>query len=174
MKFFVASLFLIFSLTVLGSDKKICEYMAKHQLQSFVKNTIDLKNQKYVKLVKAVSAEMEKKRNEICVGGGSPLLYVNSDFCSMICVDNGSSELRTKALLLTKGMIDLNKETRDCQRLCHHYQDVTFAFQDGLKTVSDSSQDCHDMVVDSERGNAKSDIVDSLIKSKRESSGSQQ
>lgn len=125
-------------------------------------------------IVKSVSSEMDKRLSEVCAKGEPPLLSVNADLCSERCVSNGSSELRTKALLLTNGMIDLNKETRDCQRLCHHYQDVVFAFGDGLKSVTNSSQDCQEVVSSGERGNTKSDIVEAVIRSKRVSAGSKQ
>ena len=72
----------------------------------------------------------------------------------------------------TNGLVDLNKETRECQRTCKIYQRLAFTYRDGLK-AGEKSSDCSEGVSSVDRNNVK-DISSSDKKELQKSSATKQ
>jgi hypothetical protein len=152
MKFISLFILSLFSLSSFANDQSLCEYLKKTTLEEF--NGQSFKpNKSFSELIGKVSKELDKKRETACKEGSHFAIY-DQDFCNSQCVKHGSSETRVKALILTKGLVDLNEKTRDCQKLCNVYQEVVFAYKHGFKEGSKSS-DCSEHISSTARNIVK-------------------
>lgn len=161
-------LFLLLSLITLqanASDEKVCNYLKTNTFQKHAESVDNSDDKKFSEMLSKVSVELDQKRETDCKSGK---LWAIRDYdsCSSLCVRLGTSETRTSAALITRGLIDLSKETRKCQSICKSYQMVAFAYEDGVKESS-ASPDCRGTVNSSERGNFKGSILDGALEVER-------
>lgn len=86
------------------------------------------------------------------------------DYCSGLCVEWGSSHIRTK-LALTTSMVNLSSETKDCQKYCKSYQLESYAFLDGIDyglSQKNVNETCSGAINSSDRNNFKAHIHDTI------------
>jgi hypothetical protein len=157
-------LLLLISLVTLqanASDEKVCNYLKTNTFQKHAESVDNSNDKKFNEMLSKISLELDQKRETDCKSGK---LWAIRDYdsCSSLCVRLGTSETRTSAALMTRGLIDLSKETRKCQTICKSYQMVAFAYEDGAKANS-VSPDCRGTVDSSGRANMKGRILDGAL-----------
>ena len=170
--------FLLFSLSaqaLVGSDQEpeICGYVKKHSLAGLTNTFFHKDTSEGLKLlVNEVSGELDKRNEKACQNKAS-WDVASYDNCSHECVTRGSSETRVKALIVTKGVIDLNQKTRDCQLLCRVYMRSAYAYVEGVKQGKEAGEDCSEGVSSADRSNQK-DVSASEKKDLKKSSATKQ
>lgn len=158
----------LFSFSALAVENEVCDYLKKNTFEEVASKISGKPSKKLTELTIKVSKELNEKISQ-CKEGDLSAVY-DYDTCSNLCFTHGSSQFRQSALIVSRGVIDVNEETRDCQKLCAAYQLVAFTYRHGLKA---KSSDCSEDVVNSDRGQSKADLVNH-VKEEKKSDASKQ